>query len=142
MSRLHDDGSAVPAVGGSQQRLRPGGGCAERGGRVRAGHRDVHGAGRPDGDAHVHHLQRYRAQHLRREEHWRPPGEDRAAGLQRGRWSGLSLDPHPLFNSSITVLNILHVAGLVLTMQGLAILKASLKSKSVLTDVFLHANNN
>jgi hypothetical protein len=30
---------------------------------------------------------------------------------------------------------------LVLTMQGLAILKASLKSKSVLTDVFVHANN-
>jgi hypothetical protein len=27
-------------------------------------------------------------------------------------------------------------------MQGLAILKASLQSKCVLTDVFLHANNN
>jgi hypothetical protein len=33
-------------------------------GRICAGHRDVHGAGQPDGDAHVRHLQHHPAQHL------------------------------------------------------------------------------
>jgi len=51
---------------------------------VRAGRGDVHGDGRPEGGAHVHHLRHHPAQHLRHHRHRHAPGEDRAAGLQRG----------------------------------------------------------
>ncbi|CAM0879551.1 unnamed protein product [Alopecurus aequalis] len=52
--------------------------------RVRAGHRDVHGDGRPRHDAHVVHLQHHAAQHLRSQRPRRASGEDRADRLQRG----------------------------------------------------------
>ena len=48
------------------------------------------------------------------------------------------------FHAHALTVKLTDIAGLVLKllMQGSAILKVSLQSKSVLTDVFLHANNN